>query len=84
MVIVCLLLRALLILLLVHVVFSWIPRPPEPLLPVVRGIDRLLSPVLEPIRRVLPPLRMGGMGLDLSVLVLFFGIFILQIILGCG
>lgn len=84
MVIVCLLLQALLILLLVHVVFSWIPRPPEPLLPIVRGIDRLLSPVLEPIRRVLPPLRMGGMGLDLSVLVLFFGIFILQIILGCG
>lgn len=81
--IVCTLLFALLVLLLVHVVFSWIPRPPEPLLPLVRGIDRILSPILEPIRRVLPPLRMGGMGLDLSVLVVFFAIFILQVILGC-
>lgn len=78
-----LLLQALLILLLVHVVFSWIPRPPEPLLPLVRGIDRLLSPILEPIRRVLPPLRMGGMGLDLSVLVLFFGIYILMFLIPC-
>lgn len=81
--IVCTLLFALLVLLLVHVVFSWIPRPPEPLLPLVRGIDRILSPILEPIRRVLPPLRMGGMGLDLSVLVVFFAIFILQVVLGC-
>lgn len=78
-----LLLQALLILLLVHVVFSWIPRPPDPLLPLVRGIDRLLAPVLEPIRRVLPPLRMGGMGLDLSVLVLFFGIYILMFLIPC-
>lgn len=84
MAIVCTLLFALLIVLLVHVVFSWIPRPPEPLLPMVRAIDRFLAPVLEPIRRVIPPLRMGGMGLDLSVLVLFFGIIILQGILGCG
>lgn len=81
--IISLLLQALLILLLVHVVFSWIPRPPEPLLPLVRGIDRLLSPILEPIRRVLPPLRMGGMGLDLSVLVLFFGIYILMFLIPC-
>lgn len=78
-----LLLQGVLILLLVHVVFSWIPRPPEPLLPLVRGIDRLLSPILEPIRRVLPPLRMGGMGLDLSVLVLFFGVYILMFLIPC-
>lgn len=79
--IICTLLFAAIILLLIHVVFSWIPRPPDPLMPMVRGIDRLLSPVLEPIRRVLPPVRMGGMGLDLSVLVLFFGIYILQALL---
>lgn len=81
MAIVCMLLFGAIILLLIHVVFSWIPRPPEPILPFVRGIDRLLSPILEPIRRVLPPVRMGGMGLDLSVLVVFFGIYILQAIL---
>lgn len=78
-----LLLQVLLIVLLVHVVFSWIPRPPEPILPVVRGIDRLLAPILEPIRRVLPPLQMGGMGLDLSVLVVFFAIYILMYLIPC-
>lgn len=77
------LLPVLLIVLLIHVVFSWIPRPPEPIMPLVRGVDRLLSPVLEPIRRVLPPLRMGGMGLDLSVLVIFFAIYILMILIPC-
>lgn len=78
-----LILQILLIVLLIHVVFSWIPRPPEPILPLVRGIDRVLSPILEPIRRVLPPLQMGGMGLDLSILVVFFAIYILMFLIPC-
>lgn len=59
-------------------IFSWIPRPPEPLIPLVRGLDRMMRPILDPIRRIMPPVRMGGMGLDLSVLVVFFAILILQ------
>lgn len=39
-----------------------------------RGID----PVLAPIRRVMPPLRLGNAGLDLSPLVLFIGILLIQ------
>lgn len=69
---ICWLLSAFVLLLLVYVVFSWIPRPPEPILPLVRGIDRIMTPLLEPIRRMLPPLRLGGIGLDLSVIVVFF------------
>ncbi len=42
-----------------------------------------INPILLPIRRVMPPLRIGGMGLDLSPLVLFFGIIILRSILSC-
>lgn len=76
--IVCWLLSAFIFLLLVYVVFSWIPRPPEPVLPIVRGIDRIMTPLLEPIRRMLPPLRLGGIGLDLSVIVVFFVIAIVQ------
>ena len=64
--------------LLAHVVFSWVPRPPEPLMPFVVGVRRLVEPVAAPIRRVLPPLRLGGIALDLSILVLFFGLRILQ------
>lgn len=81
--IVCWLLYAFLILLLVYVVFSWIPRPPEPLLPIVRAIDRIMAPLLEPIRRMLPPLRLGGIGLDLSVIVVFLVIAIVQSLLRC-
>ncbi len=66
-----LLLLALLILLLAYVIFSWIPRPPEPLLPLVRGISQLVHPLLEPVRRVTPSVQFGGVGLDLSVLVVF-------------
>jgi YggT family protein len=44
-----------------------------------RGID----PVLTPIRRVLPPLRTGSIGLDLSPLVLFLGIMLLRRLFGC-
>jgi YggT family protein len=64
--------------LLAHVIFSWVPRPPEPIMPFVIGVRRLVEPVAAPIRRVLPPVRIGGVALDLSILVLFFGVRILQ------
>jgi YggT family protein len=64
--------------LLLHVIFSWVPRPPEPLMPFVLGVRRLVEPVVAPIRRVIPPLRIGGVALDLSILVLFFGVAILR------
>lgn len=64
--------------LLLHVIFSWIPRPPEPIVPFVLGIRRLVEPVAAPLRRVIPPLRLGGVALDLSILVLFFGVAILR------
>lgn len=37
----------------------------------------ITEPVLGPIRRVLPPLGSGGMGLDLSPIIVLFGITIL-------
>ena len=47
------------------------------------GMSNAINPVLTPIRRVLPPVRAGGLGLDLSPLVLFFIIIILQRLV-CG
>lgn len=63
--------------LLLHVVFSWVPRPPEPLVPFVLGVRRLVDPVVAPVRRVIPPLRLGGIALDLSIIVVFIGVRIL-------
>ena len=45
------------------------------------AIDNFLQPVLSPLRRVLPPVRIGARGLDLSPMVLMFGIAILRAIL---
>lgn len=64
--------------LIAYVIIAWVPRMPEPLQPVANGVRRLVDPVLAPLRRVMPPLRIGGVGLDLSILVLFFGVSILE------
>jgi YggT family protein len=57
--------------LLAYVILSWVPRPPEALVPLVIGVHRLVDPVVRPLRRAIPPLRLGVVALDLSVLVLF-------------
>jgi YggT family protein len=38
---------------------------------------RITEPVLGPIRAIIPPVRLGGMALDLSPLIVFIGIEIL-------
>ncbi|HSF85219.1 MAG TPA: YggT family protein [Acidimicrobiia bacterium] len=55
----------------------------HPVRKVYEALASAVNPVLMPIRRVLPPVRIGGMGLDLSPIVLFFGILLLRSILGC-
>ena len=39
------------------------------------------DPPVKGLRRIIPPLNMGGVSLDMSVLVLFFGLQILQAII---
>ena len=43
-----------------------------------RVLSAICDPVLNPIRRVIPPARIGGVGLDLSVLILFL---VIQVVL---
>jgi len=47
---------------------SW--RPKGPLLVVLEGVYTVTDPPLRALRRVIPPLRFGGIGLDLSFMVL--------------
>lgn len=76
---VCRLLDAYLIVLFARIILSWFPISPDSGMASVYGfLYSLTEPVLGPIRRVIPPLGMGGMGLDLSPLVVFFGISILR------
>ena len=60
-------------------VLSWFPISPDGSLATVAGFLYLVTdPVLGPLRRVLPPLRMGAMALDLSPIVACFGFSILM------
>lgn len=79
---ICRLLQLYLIVLFARIILSWFPVEPGSGLAGVYGfLYSITEPVLGPIRRVLPPVGMGGMGLDLSPIVVFFGITILQSII---
>jgi YggT family protein len=61
--------------LLPRALLSWFPASPGSwLVPVNAALYRLSEPVLAPVRRLLPTARLGGMGLDLSFIVVFIGI----------
>ncbi|MGH9098862.1 MAG: YggT family protein [Acidimicrobiales bacterium] len=56
--------------LIARALLSWIPsRPGTGLHRIVRVLDIVTEPVLRPVRRILPPIRAGGMGIDLSIIV---------------
>ena len=56
-------------------VLSWFPAyPGSTLYRVVRTLDRFTEPVLRPVRRLLPPLRAGGMAIDLSIIVVILAL----------
>ncbi len=63
------LLTAYIVILIARAVFSWFPmRQDSPLRTVGRWLERVTEPVLAPVRRIIPPVRMGGTSLDLSFL----------------
>jgi YggT family protein len=64
--------------LVLYVIFSWVPRPPDALRPFVVGVARLVEPLAAPLRRTIPPLRIGMVALDLSILVLLIGTSLLR------
>ena len=73
-----------LLILLVRVVIVWVQmlargwRPTGALLVLANLVYGLTDPPLRWLRRVVPALRLGGVGIDLSFLVLFIGISIVQ------
>ncbi|HJQ76981.1 MAG TPA: YggT family protein [Acidimicrobiia bacterium] len=60
------------------VILSWIRvSSTHPLGRVQTFLDRIIYPVILPIRRVIPPIRIGGGALDLSPIILLIAIQIL-------
>ncbi len=62
------------------VVFGRIPFD-HPIRRLYELLSRMIEPILRPIRAVVPPVRVGGAALDLSPLILIFGLQILAAVL---
>jgi YggT family protein len=78
--IVCLLLTVYWVILLIRILSSWFPIPPSgPIRTVMDLVYAVTEPVLRPIRGLLPPVRMGAMGFDLSPIIVFVIIQVLQL-----
>ncbi|MEU4243714.1 YggT family protein [Actinoplanes sp. NPDC026619] len=43
-----------------------------------RGVTVITEPVLAPVRRVIPPLRLGGMAIDLAFIIVFFAVVLIR------
>jgi YggT family protein len=67
-----------LIILFARMILSWFPISPDgAMASISRFLYAVTEPVLAPLRAVLPPVQLGGMGLDLSPMILFFIIILL-------
>ncbi len=70
--------------LLLRVVFDWVrlfaPRwvPRGPLIVIANWTYALTDPPLRFMRRFIPPLRLGGVALDVGFLVVFLGVSLLS------
>jgi len=73
------LLQLYIIVIFVRVILSWFPIAPDSVLAgIYRFVYAVTEPVLGPIRRVMPGVGFGGMGLDLSPIIVLL---LLQLIL---
>jgi len=71
--IVCDIIVAYILVIFARIVLSWLPISPDsPVATVSSFIHRITEPLMGPLRRALPPLRMGNMMMDLSPIVLLF------------
>ena len=76
---VCALSQIYMLVLLTRVVLSWFPISPSGPIATFAGFLYLITdPVLLPLRRLLPAVRLGSMAVDLSPIAAFFGITVLQ------
>jgi YggT family protein len=65
-------------LIIVWVLIGWFPTYPSPSNRVLRVlydlVGNIATPIMRPIRRVIPPLRLGGLALDLAPAVALFAL----------
>lgn len=76
------------LILIARVVLDWVGmlaapsgRAAAPISGVRTVLHRVTEPVLAPVRRKVPPLRLGGVGLDLSVTAVLLAVILLRSVL---
>jgi YggT family protein len=71
-----------LLVLLAYSILSWLTFSgrmnfDSPVFKIQRVLGKICEPVLRPVRKLIPPVQVGGVGLDLSVLIVFLVITVL-------
>lgn len=72
------------LLLLARLVLDWAmvlaghPAPGSIRERLTNGVIRLTEPILAPVRKVVPPLRIGAVALDLAFIIVFIGVSLLR------
>lgn len=81
---ICLLLQLYLLALFARILLSWFPVTPGTTMASVAGaLHNITEPVLGPLRRALPPVRFGAAAIDLSPIIVLFGLQLLMAAIGC-
>ena len=81
------LLQAYIVVIFVRVILSWFPiSPGSAMASVYRIVYSITEPVLGPIRRVMPGVGVGGMGLDFSpiIVLLLLEIIVIPVVQRAG
>lgn len=62
-----------------RIILSWFPLDPNGFGATIAGFLYMVTdPILGPLRRNIPPVRLGAVALDLSPIIVIFGIGILR------
>ncbi len=83
MILVCLALQAFVILIFVRIILSWFPASEGLFMTVQRFTFAATEWAMGPLRRAIPPVRLGAAALDMSPLILLIGITLLRAFLRC-
>ena len=81
--VVCIVLNLFLVLVFVRVILSWFPPTGGAFDAVQQWVFQATEWAFAPLRRILPPVRLGSAALDLSPIVLLVGISLLKSLLRC-
>jgi YggT family protein len=82
-ILVCLALQAFVILIFVRIILSWFPASEGLFMTVQRFTFAATEWAMGPLRRAIPPVRLGAAALDMSPLILLIGITLLRAFLRC-